>query len=121
MSATKSSNQTFVLSTFLALKSAEGSYGPVSSTDDSGKHPLDEFDEHLKCLVEDGYVLDPRQTPNPTDTALFLVIEVAPNDNRPGWKVWCQITQVAGLEQVIELVLAEFDEITRSRFYGRPN
>lgn len=121
MSATLASHQTFVLSTFLAFKSAEGSYGPISSTDVSANHPLNELAEHLKCLVEDGYVLDPRQNPNPTNKALFLVIEVAPNGNRPGWKVWCQITQAVGLEQVIELVLAEFDESTRSRFYGHPS
>lgn len=122
MTAASVDDRTFVLSTFIAFKSSEGSYGPVSSTDDSGNHPLNELAGHLKCLVEDGYVLDPSQNPNPTDTALFLVVEVAPNDNHPGWKVWCQITRAVGVEQVLEQVLSGFDEATQTRFrFGQPS
>lgn len=120
MTTTSVGQPTFVLSTCLAFKSAEGSYGPTSSTDDSGVYPLDQLVEFLKGRIEVGYVLDLNQNPNPTNTNLFLVDDVPASDKQVGWKVWCQITQASGLQQILNQALNVFDEATQARFRGQP-
>lgn len=121
MTDTSAGEETFVLSTFIALKNAEGSYGPVSSTDGCGEYPSEYLYDYLKELIEDGYVLNPAHDPNPTDTELFLIVEVPASHTRTGWKVWCQIAQDTGLAHVLERVFSELDEATLLRLRNQPS
>jgi len=115
MTNTSIGKETFAISTFVAFKNIEGSYGPISTTEGCGLYPVDYLYEYLNELIEDGYILDPAHTTNPTDTELFLIVEVTASPAHTGWKVWCHITQSALVAQVFERVLSEQDEATQKK------
>lgn len=121
MTDTSVVKDTFVLSTFIAFKNTEGSYGPVSTTEGCGEYPVEYLYDYLKELIDEGYVLDPAHSLNPTNSELFLVVDVPANEGRAGWKVWCQIAHSGGLVQILERVLSESDEATLLRFRNQPS
>ena len=111
----------FVLYFFVAFKNSDGSHGPYSSTNDSGTHSPEKLADILKGLVEDGYVLDRNISSSQSDTELFLVLDVPAVEKRVGWRVQCQIALAVGVQEILAQVLSEFDEATRSKFYGQPS